>query len=231
MCLVVLKLKCTVNKMNKRKGSTMANYIYARVSTEGQDIKAQVSELKDYALSNMMKVEEVFSYVISSGESLEKRGVTTLKNRVEEGDTILFTEVSRLGRSLVDTMQFIQELTDNGVRLIFTRQNIDTKYEELDHTAFILLTNLTMMAEVEKRFLVQRTKATLKKKKEQGVKVGRPANPKGTFSKSKFDKHRHDIQLLLNAGKSVREVSTMLGYQNHTGIQNYIKSRGIKKEA
>ena len=209
----------------------MANYIYARVSTQGQDIKAQVSELKDYAHSKMMKIDEVFSYVISSGETLDKRGVTTLRNRVEDGDSIMFTEVSRLGRTLVDTMQFIQELTDNGVRMIFTRQNIDTKYEELDHTAFILLTNLTMMAEVEKRFLVQRTKATLKRKKEQGIRLGRPVNVKGTYSKSKFDKDREKIQLYINAGLSVREITKTLGYQNHTGVQTYIKSRGIKKDA
>jgi len=213
--------------MNKIGAQIMANYIYARVSTNSQDIKAQVSELKEYANTNLMKIDEIFDYTISSGESLDKRGITTLRNRVVADDTIIFTEVSRVGRSLSETMQFIQELTDNKVRLVFTRQNIDTAYEELSHTAFILLTTLCMMAEVEKRFLVQRTKATLKKKREQGIKLGRPSNVKGTFSKSKFDKHRHDIQLLLNAGKSVREIATMLGYRNHTGIQNYIKSRGL----
>ena len=179
----------------------MDNFIYARVSTESQDLKAQVSELKDYANTNMLRVDETFDYTISSGEPMDKRGLTTLCNRLNEGDTVLCTEVSRLGRSVVETMGLIQELADKGVRMIFTRQYIDTKYEELTHTAFILLTNLTMMAEVEKRFLVQRTKATLKKKKEQGVKLGRPSNVKGTFSKSKFDKHRHDIQLLLDADK------------------------------
>lgn len=206
----------------------MANYIYTRVSTENQDLQSQINELKQYANDKMMAIDEVFGGVYSSTKSSDEREITVLKNRIKSGDCILVSEVSRLGRSLVEVMGFIQEMTEKGIRLIFTRHNIDTNYDELTHSDFILLANLAMMAEVEKRFIVQRTKSTLQRKKEQGIKVGRPANDKGTFSRSKFDQHRHDIELLIKAGKSVREIAKMLGYKNHSGIQNYITSRKLK---
>ena len=208
--------------------NSMANYIYIRVSTKNQDLQSQQNELKQYANDKMMAIDEVFGGVYSSTKSGDERQVTVLKNRIKSGDCILISEVSRLGRSLVEVMGFIQEMTSKGVRLIFIHHNIDTNYEELTHSDFILLANLAMMAEVEKRFIIQRTKSTLQRKKEQGIKVGRPVNDKGTFSRSKFDQHRHDIELLLKAGKSVREIAKMLGYKNHSGIQNYIISRKLK---
>ncbi len=206
----------------------MANYIYTRVSTENQDLQSQINELKDYAATKFMAIDEIFGGVYSSSVSCSDRQISILKNRINSGDTILISEVSRLGRSLVEVMGFIQELTEKEVRLIFTRHNIDTNYEELTHSDFILLANLAMMAEVEKRFIIQRTKETLQRKKDQGIKIGRPANKRGTYSRSKFDEKRHDIELLLKAGKSVRQIAVMLGYKNHSGIQNYITSRKLK---
>ncbi len=52
--------------------------------------------------------------------------------------------------------------------------------------------------------------------------------PKGTIQKSKFDEERDKIEELLALGVSVRKIAKMLGYNNHIGINNYVKRRNIR---
>ena len=53
---------------------------------------------------------------------------------------------------------------------------------------------------------------------------------KGTIQKSKFDQQRDKIEELLSVGLSVRKIAKVLGYNNHIGLNNYVKKRHIREE-
>jgi transposase-like protein len=64
-------------------------------------------------------------------------------------------------------------------------------------------------------------------RKLEGVSLGKP---KGTIQKSKFDAQKDKIIELLTLGLSIRKISKVLGYNNHIGLNNYIKKRGLKEQ-
>ena len=79
---------------------------------------------------------------------------------------------------------------------------------------------------LEKDLMSLRTKEALIAKKLDGIHLGKP---KGTIQKSKFDEKKEKIIELLGLGLSVRKIAKLLGYNNHIGLNNYIKKRGIKE--
>ena len=82
-----------------------------------------------------------------------------------------------------------------------------------------------MTISLEKDLKSLRTKEALTAKKLKGESLGKP---KGTIQKSKFDKQRDKIEELLNVGLSVRKIAKLLGYNNHIGLNNYVKKRHIR---
>ena len=89
----------------------------------------------------------------------------------------------------------------------------------------MILSVITMTVSLEKELMSLRTKEALTAKKLKGISLGKP---KGTIQKSKFDMQREKIEELLAVGLSVRKISKLLGYNNHIGLNNYVKKRKIK---
>lgn len=91
----------------------------------------------------------------------------------------------------------------------------------------MILGVIGMTINLEKDLMSLRTKEALTAKKLDGVSLGKP---KGTIQKSKFDKQRDKIEELLAVGLSVRKIAKLLGYNNHIGLNNYVKKRNIREE-
>ena len=71
-----------------------------------------------------------------------------------------------------------------------------------------------------------RTKEALATKKAQGIRLSKPP---GTIQAKKFDKDRERIEELLSLGLSVRKITKVLGYNNHVGLNTYVKKRKIRE--
>ena len=89
----------------------------------------------------------------------------------------------------------------------------------------IIITLLSLFAELERDMISLRTKEALHAKKAQGIKLGKP---KGTIQKSKFDKDIDKINELLGYGLSSRKIARVLGYTSHIALNTYIKKRGLR---
>ena len=89
----------------------------------------------------------------------------------------------------------------------------------------MILGVVKMTISLEKDLMSLRTKEALTAKKIEGIHLGKP---KGTIQKSKFDKQRDKIEELLGVGLSVRKIAKLLGYNNHIGLNNYVKKRNIR---
>jgi DNA invertase Pin-like site-specific DNA recombinase len=197
---------------------------YIRASTGKQDVNNQKLEILEYERRSNLKVDEFVQITISSRKSSKQRRIDELLEKLEDSDTLIVTELSRLGRSTSEIIALINELLQRSVRVIVIKQNLDiAKY---DMSSKIIVTLFSLFAELERDLVSLRTKEALAAKKAQGIKLGKP---KGTIQASKFDKDRERIEELLQLGMSVRKISKVLGYSNHIGLNTYIKKRNIRE--
>jgi DNA invertase Pin-like site-specific DNA recombinase len=181
---------------------------YIRVSTDKQDAESQRHLLYQYAHAKRILIDEFIEVEISSRKTQKERRIEELKALLEQGDTLLVAELSRLGRNMLETLNIINELTERGVTLVFIRQ------PELSTTGphtKLLLAIYSYFAEAERDFIALRTKAGLAAAKAAGVQLGRP---KGAKSKVRLlDPYREQIGGYLKLGLNLAAILTILNSQ------------------
>jgi len=197
--------------------------VYIRASTDKQDLNNQKLEILEYARKNNFKIHEFIKISMSSRKSDKQRLLDELLDKLDDLDTFVVTELSRLGRSTVGILSLINEFINKNIRVIVIKQNLII--DKHDMNSKIIVTLFSLFAELEKNLISLRTKEALAAKKSQGIKLGKP---KGTIQKSKFDKDLDKIEELLRLGLSVRKISKLLGYKNHISLNTYINKRKIK---
>lgn len=199
-------------------------YAYLRASTDKQDIQNQRFEILEYANQRGLKVGGWVEITISSRKTTKQRRIDELMERLQSSDTLIVTELSRLGRSTAEVIDLVNQLIRRKIRIIVIKQNLDMQHHDM--TSKILTTIFSLLAELERDLISMRTKEALAAKKAQGVKLGKP---KGTIQASKFDKHREQIEELMKLGVSVRKIAKVhLGLSSHYGLNEYIKKRRVR---
>ena len=135
--------------------------IYARVSSTGdrQDTKRQVEELTRYAASTGLDIATVYEEKASGAK--DDREVLTdciAALKTGEANTLLLSELSRLGRSVRKILDVTEDLTRVGVNIHVLDLNIDTLLPDgkENPVAKMLLTVLGLGAEIERRNIVSR---------------------------------------------------------------------------
>ena len=118
-------------------------------------------------------------------------------SEIDSNDTVITTELSRLGRSTSEVIDLVNALIQKQVRVISIKQKLDIT--DHDMTSKVMVTMFSLFAELERDLISIRTKEALANKKVNGVKLGKP---KGTIQKSKFDKDVDRIKELLDLGLS-----------------------------
>ena len=198
---------------------------YIRASTDKQDLNNQKLGILEYARQNNLTVDEFIEITVSSRKTSKQRRIDELLQKLADSDTLIVTELSRLGRSTSEVIALVNGLVQRNVRIIIIKQNLDiSKY---DMGSKIIVTLFSLFAELERDLVSLRTKEALAAKKVQGVKLGKP---KGVIQASKFDKDRERIEELLGLGLSVRKIASILGYSSHIGLNTYVKKRKIREK-
>ena len=158
-------------------------FAYARISTqkEKQRTDRQVLALKNYAKENKFEFNEIVEEKISGTVAAENRPkYSVLRNKLRSGDTIVITDIDRLGRDANSTIIEIKELKKSGIRLValdvphmneWDKVNNDSIYEMIID---IVITLKTHMAQQEREKIVSRINQGLDVAKAKGVKLGRP---------------------------------------------------------
>jgi DNA invertase Pin-like site-specific DNA recombinase len=168
---------------------------YLRVSTGDQELeknKADILRLaNDLDLGKVHFVEEKISGKIS----WRKRKISAILDELSKGDAIIVSELSRLGRSMLECMEILSLALTKGINVYSVKGNW-----KLDNSiqSKIVAMAFSMAAEIERDLISQRTKEALRYKKEQGIKLGRPRG----VGKSKLDAFRPEIEALLSNGSS-----------------------------
>lgn len=195
---------------------------YLRASTDKQDLDHQKLELLEFCRRKSMSVDEFVEITISSRQPTKQRRIDDLVDKLVETDTLIVTELSRLGRSTTEVISLVNALVKRNIRVIVIKQNLDISTEDMNSK--VTLTLFSLFAELERDLISLRTKEALASKKRQGQILGKP---KGTIQKSKFDQNIDKIKELLGYGLSIRKIANVLGYTNHIALNTYIKKRNI----
>ena len=180
-------------------------FAYLRASTDKQDLDQQQLQILDYARTHQLHVDEFVAITISSRKSTKERRIDELQARLSTGDTLIVTELSRLGRSTEQIISLIDDLLQQDIRIVVIKQQLMLDRNQSDLQSLTMVTLLSLFAEMERMMISRRTKEALATKKAQGIKLGKPV---GTLQESIYDKDRDRIAELLHLGLSVRRIAT-----------------------
>jgi DNA invertase Pin-like site-specific DNA recombinase len=198
---------------------------YLRASTDKQDLSHQKLEILEFARRQALRVDEYVELTISSRKTSKQRRIDELAQMLDETDTLIVTELSRLGRSTAEVIALVNALVERNIRVITIKQNLDISRQDMNSKIIISLFSLfSLFAELERDLISLRTREALAAKKAQGRPLGKP---KGTLQKSKFDQDVARIKELLGYGLSVRKSAKVLGYSSHIALNTYINKRGL----
>jgi len=156
----------------------------------------------------------------------EEENIFKILETCKDGCTVVVYNINVFGRTTALILSNIKYLIEHGVRIISVQQNLDFVSND-DMLTKMILGVIRMTIDLEKDLMSLRTKEALTAKKLDGISLGKP---KGTIQKSKFDLQRDKIEELLAVGLSVRKIAKVLGYNNHIGLNNYVKKRNIRED-
>jgi DNA invertase Pin-like site-specific DNA recombinase len=197
-------------------------YGYVRVSNQDQNVDSQKNVISRYGVDHKMMVDEWIEVEMSSRKSTRDRRIDELLEKLQPGDVIIASELSRLGRSIKETLNTIENLVQNKKnRLILIKQNLDMNPGNMNNlTNKVLITVFSMIAELERDFISERTKEGLNARKAKGIKLGKP---KGILQSSMYDKDADKILHLYQLGVPIRKIiKTHIAYGKYFSIKEYI---------
>ncbi|MGP1522658.1 MAG: recombinase family protein [Treponema sp.] len=181
-------------------------YGYIRVSTDGQTTENQKLTIKNYCRERRLRRIHWVEETINGTKSPEKRKLGKLLDEVVEGDIIVLTELSRLGRSLIMVLNVLQKLLDKKVRVITIKEG----YELGDNIqSKILAFAFGLSAEIERTLLSERTKQGLERARKAGKQIGRLPGQKPSYYK--LTPYRYKIKRALKAGRSKLSIAKEFG--------------------
>ena len=175
-------------------------YGYARVSTVGQDLEAQIQALKNEGC------EEIYSEKFT-GTKADRPKFQELLSKLKEGDTLVVTKLDRFARSAVDAIQIVRELYERGVKVHILNMGLI----ENTPTGKLIFTIMSGFAEFERDMIVERTqegKAIAKQRDD--YREGRP---------KKYSKKQIEHALKLLETHSYKQVGEMTGISKSTLIR------------
>ena len=187
------------------------NYGYIRVSTERQNTENQRFEILNFAESKGIPIEKWIDETISATKKLDERKFGKLLKKMKKGDQLIVTELSRLGRNLMQIMKILHDCMERDI-MVYT---IKEKYELGNNiNSKVLAFAFGLSAEIERNLISQRTKEALARKKAEGMILGRPKGRKS--SHVKLTGKEKEIQALLNKNVSKSAIGRIMGVHRLT---------------
>jgi len=171
---------------------------YARVSTHEQHLALQQDALKRTGCEKII-VDRV------SGTVAERPGLTTLKELLRAGDTLVVWRLDRLGRSIKDLIAWVSWLEHEGIGLQSLQEAIHTTSPSGRLTFHIF----AALAEFERELIQERTQAGLSAARARGRRGGRPKSLAA-------EKRTRAVQLYQAKQLPVKEICDMMGISKPT---------------
>ena len=196
-------------------------YGYLRVSTDKQDYENQKLGVNALAKRLGLTIDKfIVDEGVSGAKDPKKRALGPAMKQMRRGDTVLCSEISRLGRELYMIMRILEYFATNGISLYTDKDNF--KLED-DIQSKVLAFAFGLSAEIERRLISQRTKEALTRKRAEGVVLGRPVGRKTDETKNKLYPKKTLITELLKEGVSQRKIAAICKVDRNT-LSRYVNT-------
>lgn len=152
-------------------------YAYCRVSTSDRSAKQDYERQKYLLEHSGMKFDKIFEEHISGGvKGNQREQFNAMLECLEPTDVVCFTETSRFGRNYIDCFEMLDLITQKKkatVKFLSNGITLDGG-EKMNPYMWLTISNFFIQDEFLKRQIGYNTSNALKRKKEQGVVLGRP---------------------------------------------------------
>lgn len=220
----LINITCLFLQYKNFIGGIIMNYAYIRVSTDKQNTENQKFEILKFIDEKKITIDRWVEETITTKKDLKHRKLGELLKELSSDDILICSEISRIGRSLMEVMSILYLLMEKDVKVYTVKEryelgnNINSK---------ILAFAFSLAAEIERQMISQRTKEALARKKAEGKKLGRP---KGSLSKkTKLTGKEDIIKDLLKNRVSVCAIGRILNVNRMT-VSSFIKSRMLREK-
>lgn len=192
---------------------------YLRVSTTDQDLEKNKADILHLANERELGKVHFVEDKVSGTVSWKKRKLAEVFEQLTEGDNMIVSELSRLGRSMLECMEILSIATQKEIKIYAVKGNW-----QLDGSlqSKVVAMAFSIAAEIERDLISQRTKEALRYRKEQGIKLGRPRGS----GKSKLDAFRLEIEGLLLNGSSKRFIARRYG-TTEANLYLWLRKHGL----
>jgi putative DNA-invertase from lambdoid prophage Rac len=196
-------------------------YAYMRVSTPQQTVENQHYALLKFADQRALRIDAWITETGSGVTAYPKRVLGQLLEQLRAQDILLVTEISRLGRRLIDIVQLFYVLMDKQVTVISVKEGLEVG-DTL--TAKVLAFAFGLAVDIERSLIAARTREALARRRREGQRLGRPP---GTLSKhTKLSGREPEIRMLLDKKVAVAAIARLMGV-HRTTMAHYIQSRRL----
>ena len=170
------KSSLKLSKKDPPSNSLTRAYGYVRVSTEeqarsGVSLDMQKSKIRAWAILKDLELIDIYADEGVSGKDLNRPALSELLYILKDktSEALIVYKLDRLTRKTQDLLHLVEDLFESGnTRLISITEDIDTSTP----MGKFFLTMIGAMAQMERELIVERTKAALAHKKEQGDSLG-----------------------------------------------------------
>lgn len=203
----------------------MTVFAFLRTSTERQDFTNQKVVILDYVnKENLPRIDTFLEVQMSTRKKDFSAEVHDTLSQCMAGDILIVSELSRLARDLEMLVRLVKEISERKIRLISLKECLDIKHENGNSMQTkIIVWLFSMLYDIERTMISERTKMGLARARAEGKQIGRP---KGSIGKSRLDPHKEDIQRLRRAKVSYEAIGRLLGCRGTT-VRDFVRRRAL----
>lgn len=196
-------------------------YGYLRVSSDDQDVNSQKQGVDGFAQAKGWTIEKYISDEgISGGVNPDKRKLGPMLKKLQKGDIVICSEISRLGRDIYMVMDVLHFCMTKEV-IIYTVKDKFVLGDDLQSKVLAFAFGLS--AEIERQMIRQRTLEGLRQRKKMGVLLGRPPRSPRSFDYGPLGKYKQQVIDRYLEGVSMRKLSEIFGVDRNTLCRHLCK--------
>ncbi len=197
-------------------------YGYIRVSTDKQTVENQRFEINNFCEKESIVIDNWIEEIVSGTKEPEKRALGKLLKKMNSGDVLICSELSRLGRSLFMIMDVLSDCMKKDIQLWTIKDNYRLGS---DISSKVLAFAFGLSAEIERNLISQRTKEALARVKSEGKILGRPVGAKS--SKLKLSGCEDKIRQMLSKNIPKTKIAKKLKVDRNT-LHTFIINNNLK---